>query len=163
MVNKVAPAIGANLVIFLLPEQQTRLRHAVRCFKRQLRSICPCQTNQKFKDSGCALSSTPSSILLSDLSNEQIRSLRKALLRSLLLKSCTRLQHPFVWHVSNSRVLLVDFSCSIALQIKRYLSTAAECISLNLLYNLAIDSRIIRSYPLSGGYSCRLRYSYNWD
>jgi len=50
----------------------------------------------KFKDSGCALSSTPSSILLSDLSNEQIRSPRKALLQSLLLKSCTRLQHPFV-------------------------------------------------------------------
>ena len=51
----------------------------------------------KFKaHSGCALSSTPSSILLSDLSNEHIRSLRKALLRSLLLKSCTRLQHPFV-------------------------------------------------------------------
>jgi hypothetical protein len=44
----------------------------------------------KFKDSGCALSSTPSSILLSDLSNEQIRSLRKTEL------SCTRLQHPFV-------------------------------------------------------------------
>ena len=37
-------------------------------------------------------------ILLSYLSNEQIRSLRKALLRSLLLKycTCTRLQHPFV-------------------------------------------------------------------
>ena len=50
----------------------------------------------KFKDSGCALSSTPSSILLSDLSNEQIRKPRKALLVSLLLKSCTRLQHPFV-------------------------------------------------------------------
>jgi hypothetical protein len=32
----------------------------------------------KFKDSGCALSSTPSSILLSDLSNEHIRNfLRK--------------------------------------------------------------------------------------
>ena len=28
---------------------------------------------------------------------------------------------------------------------------------------LAIDSRIIRSYPLSGGYSSRLRYSYIWD
>jgi hypothetical protein len=50
----------------------------------------------KFKDSGCALSSTPSSILLSDLSNEQMRNPRKALLLSLLLKSCTRLQHPFV-------------------------------------------------------------------
>ena len=75
--------------------------------------------HQKFKDSGCALSSTPSSILLSDLSNEQIRKPRKALLLSLLLKSYTRLQHPFVWHVSNSRVLLVDFSCSIALQINR--------------------------------------------
>ena len=37
-----------------------------------------------------AHTSTPSSNLLSDLSNEQIRSLRKALL------SCTRLQHPFV-------------------------------------------------------------------
>ena len=35
--------------------------------------------------------------------------------------------------------------------------------SLNFLYNLAIDSRIIRSYPLSGGYSCRLRCSYIWD
>ena len=41
---------------------------------------------QKFKDSGGAISSTPSSILLSDLSNEQTRSLREALLRSLLLK-----------------------------------------------------------------------------
>ena len=50
----------------------------------------------KFKDSGCALSSTPSSILLSDLSNEQMRNPRKALLMSLLLKSCTRLQYPFV-------------------------------------------------------------------
>ena len=50
----------------------------------------------KFKDSGCALSSTPSSILLSDLSNKHIRNLRKALLRLLLLKSRTRLQHPFV-------------------------------------------------------------------
>jgi hypothetical protein len=50
----------------------------------------------KFKDSGCALSSTPSSILLSDFSNEHIRNPSKALLMSLLLKSCTRLQHPFV-------------------------------------------------------------------
>ena len=50
----------------------------------------------KFKDSGCALSSTPSSILLSDLSNEQIRNPRKGLLLSLLLKSRTRLQHLFV-------------------------------------------------------------------
>jgi hypothetical protein len=40
--------------------------------------------------------STPSSILLSDLSNEQIRNPRKVLLMSLLLKSRTRLQHPFV-------------------------------------------------------------------
>ena len=38
----------------------------------------------------------PPMILLSDLCNEQIRSLRKALLRSLLLKYCTQLQHPFV-------------------------------------------------------------------
>ena len=47
----------------------------------------------------------PSSILLSDLNNEQIRNPRKGLLLSLLLKSRTRLQHLFVWHVSNSRVL----------------------------------------------------------
>ena len=40
----------------------------------------------KFKDSGGAISSTPSSILLSDLSNEQTRSLREALPISLLLK-----------------------------------------------------------------------------
>ena len=38
----------------------------------------------KFKDSGCALASTPSLILLSDLSHEQIRNPCKALLVFLL-------------------------------------------------------------------------------
>jgi hypothetical protein len=66
-----------------LYERQLRSKLAcdTQLYERQLRSICPCQIPQKIKDLGCALSSTPSSILLSDLCTEHIRSLRKALLR----------------------------------------------------------------------------------
>jgi hypothetical protein len=92
--HKAAHECGANLAISFYPN--SKLACDTQLYERQLRPICPCQITQKFKDSGCALSSTPSSILLSDLSNEHIRSLRKALLRLLLLQYGTRLQHPFV-------------------------------------------------------------------
>ena len=43
------------------PSARTAINLATRSalYKRQLWSICPCQTQKKFEDSGCALSSTP--------------------------------------------------------------------------------------------------------
>jgi hypothetical protein len=103
--------IGANIVISFCPNSKTNLRHAVRYYKRHCGLSVRAKFTRNSKILGCALSSTPSSNLLSYLSNEHIRNPRKALLRLLLLKSRTRLQHPFVWHVSNSRVLK-HFHCS---------------------------------------------------
>jgi hypothetical protein len=47
----------------------------------------------KFKDSGGALSSTPSLLLLSDLRNEQTGSLRKACLRASQYSTRSKLRH----------------------------------------------------------------------
>ena len=97
VINKAAPAIGANLVISFCPNNKQTCD--TQCVVTN--DNCGLSVRAKFTRNSkiqAVLSRAPHHrmILLSDLCTEHIRSLRKALLRSLLLKYGTRLQHPFV-------------------------------------------------------------------